>query len=148
MININIKKIHPDAIIPQYQTAGSAGFDLHAISEILIPKQSTVLVPTGLCFEIPVGYELQIRPRSGMSLKTNLRIANSPGTIDSDYRGEVCIICTNTADNGSHHIKKHERIAQAVLAKVEQAVFITVDELTETTRGEGGFGHTDKNKQS
>lgn len=140
-VNIKIKKLHPDAVIPQYQTEGSAGFDFHTVEEVVIPEYGTKLVRTGLAFEIPKGYEIQIRPRSGLSLKTSIRIANSPGTIDSDYRGEIGIIVDNIA-NHTTVIKKGERIAQGVLNQISQADFTEVDELDTTKRGEGGFGST------
>lgn len=155
---VKIKKLHEDAIIPEYQTEGAAGFDLHALETTDIYAGQTVLVRTGLAFEIPKGYELQIRPRSGMSLTTKLRVANSPGTVDADYRGEVCIIMENieptlvTVDGGVEDVsfkygtfvEKGERIAQAVLKRVERADFIVVEELSDTKRGSGGFGSSGK----
>jgi len=144
-MNIKIKKLVEDAIIPKYQTVGSAGFDFHTVEDVTVFPKETKLVSTGLAFEIPEGYELQVRPRSGMSLKTKIRISNSPGTIDSDYRGLVSIIVDNISFHGSlpYEIKKGDRIAQGVICKVNQAVFIE-DELSETERGEGGFGSTNK----
>jgi dUTP pyrophosphatase len=142
-VRVKIKKLHEDAVIPQYQTTGAAGFDFHAIEDMEIPTRKIVLVKTGLSMEIPEGYELQVRPRSGMSLKTKMRIANSPGTIDSDYRGEICIIMENMGMLGAlpYDIKKGDRIAQGVICPVYQAVFVE-DELSETERGEKGFGST------
>jgi dUTP pyrophosphatase len=142
-VRVKIKKLHEDAVIPQYQTTGAAGFDFHAIEDMEIPTRKIVLVKTGLSMEIPEGYELQVRPRSGMSLKTKMRIANSPGTIDSDYRGEICIIMENMGMLGAlpYDIKKGDRIAQGVVCPVYQAVFVE-DELSETERGEKGFGST------
>lgn len=144
-MNIKIKKVVEDAIIPKYQTSGSAGFDFHAVKDVTVFPKETRLISTGLAFEIPEGYELQVRPRSGMSLKTKIRIGNAPGTIDSDYRGLVSIIVDNISSHGSlpYEIKKGDRIAQGVICKVNQAVFIE-DELSETERGEGGFGSTNK----
>jgi dUTP pyrophosphatase len=144
-MNIKIKKLVEDAIIPKYQTSGSAGFDFHTVEDVTVFPKETKLVSTGLAFEIPEGYELQVRPRSGISLKTKVRISNSPGTIDSDYRGLVSIIVDNISSHGSlpYEIKKGDRIAQGVICKVNQAVFIE-DELSETERGEGGFGSTNK----
>lgn len=160
-VKVGIKKVHPDAVIPTYATEGSAGFDLTAVEECAINEGEITLIPTGLCFEIPLGYELQIRPRSGKSLNSHFRIANSPGTIDSDYRGEVMIIAehngpiehelcmnqgTSMLDLAKYSdgifIAKGERIAQAVLAPVTQAHFEVIEELSETERGEGGFGST------
>jgi len=144
-MNIKIKKLVEDAIIPKYQTVGSAGFDFHTVEDVTVFPKETKLVSTGLAFEIPEGYELQVRPRSGMSLKTKIRISNSPATIDSDYRGVVSIIVDNISSHGSlpYEIKKGDRIAQGVICKVNQAVFVE-DELSETERGEGGFGSTNK----
>lgn len=140
-MKINIKKLHKDAVIPEYQTEGAAGFDLHTIGDHLIPFGQTVLVKTGLSVEIPAGYELQIRPRSGVSLKTKLRVANSPGTIDCDYRGEIGIIIDNIGEV-DEFILKGFRIAQAVLCPIERAEFVEVVELSDTERGSGGFGST------
>ena len=145
MIRVSFKKLSPDAVTPEYQTKGAAGFDFHAIEDMEINPRQTVLVKTGLSVEIPEGFELQVRPRSGMSLKTKMRVANSPGTVDSDYRGEVCIIMENMGMLGSlpYQIKKGDRVAQGVICPVFQAVFIEQD-LSETERGEGGFGSTGK----
>lgn len=140
-VRVKVKKIHPDAVIPQYKTSGSAGFDLYAIEDVEIQPGETKQIRTGLIFEIPEGYEIQIRPRSGMSLKTPLRISNAPGTIDSDYRGEVMIIAENTSIV-PFSVEKGTRIAQGVLQKVPQAEFIEVERVSETERGEGGFGST------
>lgn len=145
-MKVGIKQLHPDAVIPKYQTEGAAGVDLHALEDVTILSGDTKLVKIGLAFEIPKGFELQIRPRSGMSLKTKIRVANSPGTIDSDYRGEVCVIIDNTAYFAAPPfiIKKGDRIAQAVLCPVYQAEFELINELSDTERGSGGFGSTDK----
>jgi len=140
-VKINVELVDERAFIPQYKTEGSAGFDFYAIEDVSIFPEETVLIRTGLKMAIPEGYEIQIRPRSGMSLKTKLRIANSPGTIDSDFRGEIQIIVENTGDE-LMHIEEGDRIAQGVLNKVPQAVFIEVDKLDYTERGEGGFGST------
>jgi len=141
-IRVRVKKVHPNAVIPQYQTKGAAGFDLVAVEDVVIAPWETKLVPTGIAVEIPWGYEMQIRPRSGFSLKTPLRIANAPGTIDSDFRGEVKIIVTNTSENKGFYIKRGDRIAQGVIAPVMGAVFEEADDLSETDRGSGGFGST------
>ena len=145
MLRVKIKKLHEDAVIPQYQSKGAAGFDFHALEDIEIAPRQTKLVKTGLSFEIPEGYELQVRPRSGMSLKTKMRVANTPGTVDSDYRGEICIIMENVGLLGSlpYEIKKGDRVAQGVICPVYQAVFIE-DDLSETERGEGAFGSSGK----
>lgn len=140
-INIPIKKLIPAAVIPKYATEGSAGFDFHSTVNIKIQPNETRLIGTGLAMEIPLGYELQIRPRSGLSLKTKLRIPNSPGTIDSDYRNEIGIIVENTGTTPIT-ISQHDRIAQGILCKVPQANFVVVGELSDTIRGQGGFGST------
>lgn len=148
MLKVKIKKLRSDAVIPNYATDGSAGFDFVATEDITIMPGEVTLIKTGLSFEIPKGYELQIRPRSGMSLNTKLRISNSPGTIDSDYRGEVAIIMENIDSRGlvyyKCYIKKGDRVAQGVICPIIQAEFEEVTELSDTERGSGGFGHTGK----
>jgi dUTP pyrophosphatase len=132
-----------DNPLPAYETVGSAGMDLRAqLSEPVILKPlQRALIPTGLFIELPDGYEAQIRPRSGLALKKGLSLLNSPGTIDSDYRGELKIIMINLS-NETTIINTGERIAQMVIAKYEKVAFTEVDELTDTDRGAGGFGHT------
>ena len=141
-MKIRIKKLHEDAIIPKYQTNGASGFDLHALEDVTIDAGQTKLVKTGLAFDVGPGYELQVRPRSGLSLKTPLRVANAPGTVDADFRGEVCVIITNTSANSYEEISKGARIAQGVICPVMQADIEVVDYLDETDRGEGAFGST------
>jgi dUTP pyrophosphatase len=140
------KRKSPDVLIPEYATDGSSGFDLHAYlpekMRVEIPPLHTIIVPTGLFIAIPTGYELQVRPRSGVSYKTHLRISNTPGTIDSDYRGEIGILVDNRSDEAYLDIKHLERIAQAVLCPVFRCQFQEVDELPNTVRGTGGFGST------
>lgn len=126
-------------MIPVYATRGSAGFDLHANEERWINPSETLAILTGLAFEIPEGYELQVRPRSGLSLKSDLRVIL--GTVDSDYRGEVKIIVQNVGKE-LEHIQKYDRIAQAVLSPIVQTEFEVVDELDRTVRGSNGFGST------
>lgn len=140
-VDVKIKKLHPDAVVPTYGSEDAAGFDFYALENIIIHPHESGLVKTGLSMAIPKGYEIQVRPRSGISLKTPLRVANAPGTIDADYRGEVCVIITNTADYG-YEIAKGTRIAQGVLKKAPQANFIEVDDLDDTARGSGAFGST------
>jgi len=144
-INVKIKKLHEDAVIPTYGTDGAAGFDFYALEDTTLSPGQTKLIKTGIAMAIPQGYEIQVRPRSGMSLKTTFRVANAPGTIDSDYRGECCVIGHNLADGKLRnvYIKKGDRIAQGVLSKVPQANFQVVKELDDTDRGSGGFGSTD-----
>lgn len=149
-MKILIKKMHPDAIIPKYATSGSSGFDLHALEDVEVASGETKLVRTGIAVSVGYGYELQVRPRSGMSLKTPLRVANSPGTVDSDFVGEVCVIMTNSAVGlntsdawtKSYKISKGDRVAQGVICPVVQADIEVVDYLNETDRGAGGFGST------
>ena len=132
--------------LPKYSTTQSAGMDLRAfITEpIILGVLDRALIPTGLYIEMPEGYEAQVRPRSGLSIKYGVTVINSPGTIDADYRGEICVELINLS-NKSYTIESGERIAQLVFNKYEQAEFIEVEELSETERGEGGFGHTGNN---
>jgi dUTP pyrophosphatase len=120
-----------------------AAFDLRSRVDMVLPPGETVLVPTGLHIELPVGYEAQVRPRSGMSLKHSLLIVNSPGTIDAGYRGEVGVIMHNLKSE-SFEVKRGDRIAQMVINKLPEVHFEFADELSETRRGEGGFGSTGK----
>lgn len=142
MVNLKFKKLDPNAIIPSYQSKGASGFDLHALEETAAPSCSTTLVRTGLAVEIPEGYEMQIRPRSGVSYKTGLMVKNSPGTIDSDYRGEIMIIMYNTGERFGHCIGRGDRIAQGVIMPVIQASIEETEELGSTVRGGDGIGST------
>jgi len=161
---VKIKKLHENAVIPRYAREMDAGFDLVAVEDILIAPGASAKIPTGLAFALPVGYELQVRPRSGIGAKTKLRLSNAPGTVDAGYRGEVCVLIDNIrfpsgehgntcldasetavevaaeVDKHSYLIRKGDRIAQGVIAQVPLAVFEVVDELDETERGSGGFG--------
>jgi dUTP pyrophosphatase len=136
-----------DLPLPQYETTEAAGADLRAClgkgEKMVIAPGQRVLVPTGLSFEIPSGHEVQVRPRSGLSLKTGLLVVNSPGTIDADYRGEVKVILGNFSDK-DEVIEHGDRVAQMVLCPVIQANFEVTSELTDTARGAGGFGSTGK----
>ena len=132
--------------MPAYETVNSAGMDLRAYlpdGELVIKPMERALVPTGLFMEIPVGYEGQVRPRSGLAIKSGITVLNSPGTIDADYRGEVKVILINLSDT-DFVIKSGDRIAQLVIAKHEQMEVVEVETLSETERGAGGFGHTGK----
>jgi dUTP pyrophosphatase len=143
-MKINIQRLHShDLPLPSYQTPGSAGADLYAAidEEIIIPVGGRVLVPTGIAISIPPGCEAQIRPRSGLAIKHGLTLLNTPGTIDSDYRGEIKVIVINLGDK-EYTLKRGERIAQMVIAGVIQADFEETSDLDETIRGAGGFGHT------
>ncbi len=131
--------------LPEYSTSHSAGMDIRAFlskPEILKPGERK-LISTGLYLEIEVGYEVQIRPRSGLAIKNGITVLNSPGTIDADYRGEVCIIIINLGSE-DFEVKNGDRIAQMVVAKYEICTWEKVSELSETSRGIGGFGHTGK----
>ena len=132
--------------LPKYSTAQSAGMDLRAfiIESIILGALDRALIPTGLYIEIPEGYEAQVRPRSGLAIKYGVTVLNSPGTIDADYRGEICVELINLS-NKPYTIESGERIAQLVFNKCEQAELVEVEELSETERGEGGFGHTGNN---
>jgi dUTP pyrophosphatase len=132
--------------LPRYATPQSAGLDLRANLQeplTLAPLQRA-MVPTGLHIALPAGYEAQVRPRSGLAAKHGITVLNSPGTIDADYRGEICVILVNLS-NEPFTIEDGERVAQMVIARHEQAEWVAVDVLDETERGEGGFGHTGKN---
>ncbi|WP_024789302.1 dUTP diphosphatase [Lebetimonas sp. JH292] len=140
---LKVKKLSNEAIIPEYKSEEAAGFDLHSVEDIIIKPGERRLIKTALAFEIERGYEIQIRPRSGLAFKHGITVLNTPGTIDSDYRGEIKVLLINLG-NEDFEIKKGERIAQAVVAPVIQARFIEVGELSETKRGSGGFGSTGK----
>ena len=129
--------------LPQYATALSAGLDVRANldSPITLKPLGRILVPTGLFIALPQGYEAQIRPRSGLAIKKGITVLNSPGTIDADYRGEICIILVNLSSD-DFVIEDGERICQMVIARHEQALWEEVEVLDQTERGEGGFGHT------
>lgn len=131
--------------LPQYATEYSAGLDLKANidQDIVLKPFDRVLVPTGLYIELPKGYEAQIRPRSGLALKHGVTVLNSPGTIDADYRGEIRVVLINLSDV-NFIIKNGERICQMVIAAHAQVDWLEVDEINETERGSGGFGHTGK----
>ncbi len=131
--------------LPNYETEASAGMDLRAFldNDIVLKPLERVLIPTGLFIELPVGFEAQIRPRSGLAIKHGITVLNTPGTIDADYRGEIKIILVNLSNN-EFVIKSGERVCQMIISKHEQANFIETDKLNETKRGAGGFGHTGK----
>lgn len=141
MIDIKVQKLCDDAIIPRYQSLGASGFDLHSVEGVEIPPSGIYAVKTGLAFEIPQGYEIQVRPRSGLAIKSGITVLNTPGTIDSDYRGEVMVILHNCSAE-TFSIKKGDRIAQAVLAEVVMGNLIVSDNLADSARGSKGFGST------
>ena len=146
MASVRVKIVNTSANpLPQYATDGSSGMDLRAALDIPIalkPIERT-LIPTGLFIEMPAGYEAQIRPRSGLAIKQGITCLNSPGTIDSDYRGEIKIILINLSAE-EQVINPGDRIAQMIIQKVERAEFESVEMLNETARADGGFGHTGK----
>ncbi|UFS70840.1 dUTP diphosphatase [Geomonas sp. RF6] len=144
-ISVKIKRVRPGDRnpLPSYMTAHAAGVDLYAELEgdLELEPGARALVPTGIALEIPEGYEAQVRPRSGLALKHGIALVNSPGTIDADYRGEICVIMINHGSD-TFTVRSGERIAQMVFSRFERAEFYEVEELGESTRGEGGFGHT------
>ena len=131
--------------LPAYETIHSAGMDLKAfLSEsVLLKPMQRQLIPTGIFIELPEGYEAQIRPRSGLAFKHGITVLNSPGTIDADYRGEIKVLLINFGDT-DFEIKNGERIAQMIVSRHEKAIWVETNELNETTRGAGGYGHTGK----
>ena len=139
-INIINKSQHT---LPSYETIASAGMDLRAnlTQSIVIEPMDRALIPTGLFMELPIGYEAQVRPRSGLALKKGITCLNSPGTVDADYRGEVGVILANLSKE-TFVVENGERIAQMVIAKHERAEWVAVEELSTTERGAGGFGST------
>ncbi len=145
MVKVLIKKLDKKVRLPEYKTTGSSGLDLTALIEkkIVIKPGENALVPTGISIAIPEDTEVQIRPRSGLAVKNNISVLNTPGTIDSDYRGEIKVILFNHG-NSEFIINNKDRIAQMVLAPIIKAEFEEVDELPDTIRGDGGFGSTGK----
>lgn len=142
-MEIRIKRLRDNAVLPRYMTDGAAGMDLCAAVEEplrLMPGERK-LVPTGIALAIPPGYEGQVRPRSGLALRQGIGMVNAPGTIDADYRGEIGVILINLGSEAAT-IAPGDRIAQLVIAPVQRACLVPVEELDETDRGEGGFGHT------
>lgn len=143
-VNIKVVKTHPDVKLPEYKHEGDAGMDLAYFGDkpITLTPGETKTVPTGIKIQLPMGKEAQIRPRSGLSLNSSLRVTNSPGTIDSGYTDEVMVIVQNTDLDAPYNIFPGDRIAQMVITDYYNAVFIEVDILNETERGDNGFGST------
>jgi dUTP pyrophosphatase len=143
MIQVRVNKVRAEAILPKYMSPGAAGCDITACVEtpMKIEPGKRAAIPTGLAFEIPEGYEIQVRPRSGMAFKQGLTVVNAPGTIDSDFRGEVMILVVNLGDS-SVEVKPGDRVAQLVLQQVQQIEWQEVGDLSSTERGAGGFGST------
>ena len=143
MIKILIKRLSKEVSLPKYETSGSSGMDLSANidAKINIEPGKTAIIPTGLALSIPKGFEIQIRPRSGLAAKQKISVLNTPGTIDSDYRGEIKVILINHGD-APFQVEKGLRIAQMVVCPIVQAQIEEVNDLNETERGKGGFGST------
>ncbi len=143
-MNVEIKIVNSsNNELPHYATTGAAGMDIRAniLQTIVLAPLERMLIPTGIFMEIPIGYEVQVRPRSGLALKNGITCLNTPGTIDCDYRGEIKVLLINLS-NEPQSINNNDRIAQLIVAKVEKAVLTQVDQLNETERAAGGFGHT------
>ena len=143
MENIRIKKLSEKAIIPSYQTSGASGCDLHSTEEYFLKSGEIHLFSTGLLLEIPLGFEGQIRPRSSLACKYGITVVNSPGTIDSDYRGDIKVGLINLSLY-DYLVIQGDRIAQLVFSEIKQATFEEIQGITQTQRGEGGFGSTGK----
>ncbi|MDD2806528.1 MAG: dUTP diphosphatase [Elusimicrobiales bacterium] len=143
-VEIEIQKINPEAKLPAYAHHGDAGVDLYSVIDHVLQPGARALIPTGLKMAIPEGYEGQVRPKSGLALKHGITVLNTPGTVDAPYRGEVGVILINLDPKTPYEVKKGEKIAQMVFAKVKHAEFSEKAELTATTRGAGGFGSTGK----
>ncbi len=145
MVEVLIKKLSPKVDLPSYKTSGASGMDLMAFltSSVIIKPKTSHLIPTGLSIAFAENYEIQIRPRSGLAAKNNISVLNTPGTIDSDYRGEIKVIIYNHS-NEDFVINNKDRIAQMILAPIVKMELKEVDELPKTVRGEGGFGSTGK----
>jgi len=140
---VKVVKLNPGAELPNYAGPGAAGADIRAClaENIVIPVLGRVLVPTGISIELPIGYEAQVRPRSGLALKYGVSVLNAPGTIDSDYRGELKVLLINLGSQ-SYTVAPGERIAQLIIAPVARSVFQEAEQLSPTERGAGGFGST------
>lgn len=143
-MQVKILKKHPDAIVPQYATSGASGLDLHARipHDIYLQPGVRFTCPVGIGIELPEGFEAQVRPRSGMAKNHGVTVLNAPGTVDADYTGEICAILINHGDQ-AYKIEPNQRIAQLVIAPIVRVELVQYGELTETDRGDGGFGSTD-----
>ncbi|MDY0095592.1 MAG: dUTP diphosphatase [Candidatus Vecturithrix sp.] len=140
-MEVRVVKIHEDALLPHYAHPGDSGMDVYSIEEVSIAPGETRLVHTGLKIAVPGHYEAQLRPKSGLALQHGITLLNTPGTVDSGYRGEVCVIVINHGRE-AYHIQKHGKIAQLVICPVIRANIVEVEQLDETARGDGGFGST------
>ena len=142
-MKVGFKRIHPDATLPAYAHASDAGMDVRSVEDLTIPAGRRALVHTGLVMMLPPDAEAQVRPRSGLALKHGVTVLNTPGTIDSGYRGEVGVILANFGE-ADFEVRKGDKIAQIVVAPVTRPVVVEVDEIDDTDRGAGGFGSTGK----
>ena len=140
-MTLRFKRVHPDAKLPAYARPGDAGMDLRSVEDSVVPRFGRALVKTGLVMMLPPGYEAQVRQRSGLALKHGITVLNTPGTIDSGYRGEVGVILANFGDS-DFRVAKGDRVAQLVVAPVTQAEIVETNVIDETDRGAGGFGST------
>ena len=140
-MTLSFKRIHPDAVLPAYAHPSDAGMDIRSVRSLVIPAGRRALVPTGLVVNLPAGYEAEVRPRSGLALKYGVTVLNSPGTIDSGYRGEIGVILANFGE-ADFEVKVGDRVAQLVIAPVTQPTVVEAQEVDETDRGAGGFGST------
>ena len=140
---VKFKRLHPDAVIPTRAKDGDVGYDVVSIEETVLKPMEVVMVKTGLSVELPPNTEIQVRPRSGLALKLGIMIANSPGTIDTGYRGPCNVLLINTSPH-TYHLAKGDKIAQFLVTPKLPYKFVEVDELSESDRGTGGFGHTGK----
>ena len=142
-MTLRFKRIHPEAVLPAYAHPSDAGMDIRSVADLVIPAGGRALVPTGLVAIIPPMYEIQVRPRSGLALKHGVTVLNTPGTIDSGYRGEIGVILANFGDK-DFAVAKGDKVAQLVFAPVVQPEIEETDTIDETDRGSGGFGSTGK----
>ena len=142
---IKFKKLDNSALLPCYAHEEDAGMDIFSNEDVVVKAKEWALVKTGFSMELPHGFEAQVRSKSGLSLKSGIIVLNSPGTIDENYRGEVCVIVMNVSNN-NYKIEKNQKIAQMVINKVEHLKCVEVDEISQTKRGDGGFGSTGLNK--
>ena len=140
-MTLRFRKVHPDAVLPAYAHPSDAGMDVRSVEDLTIAPGKRALVHTGLVMLLPPMYEAQVRPRSGLALKSGVTVLNTPGTIDSGYRGEVGVILANFGD-ADFHVRKGDKIAQIVIAPVTQPEIVETTEVDETDRGSGGFGST------
>ena len=140
-MTLRFKRIHPDAVLPAYAHPSDAGMDVRSVADVVIPPGGRALVPTGLVMLLPPMFEAQVRPRSGLALKHGVTVLNTPGTIDSGYRGEVGVILANFGDS-DFAVRKGDKVAQIVIAPVTQPEIVETDVVDETDRGAGGFGST------